>query len=351
MAPSEGKLEELDEKTMDAIVKYVSNIRNGKIQGSEKIALATVDLLEQIISESESANVLSLCNTVRAAGRHITQALPTELVAANMVRRVLRAIRDEQRTHANQSAEGAGESLQRLVLAAPSRRATLGPAARDLREPIRDHISEIRGEVESSSAGICAQAARHVAAGGLVLAAAGGALLERFLRAAGRRHRLLLAEGPDVAESHAMAARLAGAGVSVTLVGLAAVPALMPRVNKVIIGAVAALAGGAALARAGALLVTTAAAHCAVEVLVLAPLHALSPLHACDRLRLAARAPAADALPYMSAESAAVRVEAPMYDLLPPDHITLFITNLGGSSPSYTYRLLSELYDPNDYQL
>lgn len=29
MAPSEGKLEELDEKTMDAIVKYVSNIRSG----------------------------------------------------------------------------------------------------------------------------------------------------------------------------------------------------------------------------------------------------------------------------------------------------------------------------------
>lgn len=29
MAPSEGNLEELDEKTMDAIVKYVSGIRSG----------------------------------------------------------------------------------------------------------------------------------------------------------------------------------------------------------------------------------------------------------------------------------------------------------------------------------
>lgn len=42
------------------------------------------------------------------------------------------------------SVEGAGESLQRLVLAAPSRRATLGPAATDLREPIRDQISEVK---------------------------------------------------------------------------------------------------------------------------------------------------------------------------------------------------------------
>lgn len=29
MAPSEGNLEELDEKTMDAVVKYVTSIRSG----------------------------------------------------------------------------------------------------------------------------------------------------------------------------------------------------------------------------------------------------------------------------------------------------------------------------------
>lgn len=41
-----------------------------------------------------------------------------------------------------QSSEYSGDSLQRLVLAAPSRRATL-PAHHDLREPIRDHIAEV----------------------------------------------------------------------------------------------------------------------------------------------------------------------------------------------------------------
>ncbi|KAG6463866.1 hypothetical protein O3G_MSEX014117 [Manduca sexta] len=45
------------------------------------------------------------------------------------------------------------------------------------------------------------------------------------------------------------------------------------------------------------------------------------------------------------------RVLAPRYDFVPPDHTTLFITNLGGSSPSYMYRLMSELYDPKDYNL
>ncbi|CAH2210222.1 jg21807 [Pararge aegeria aegeria] len=104
-----------------------------------------------------------------------------------------------------QSVEGAGESLQRLVLATPSRRATLGPTAQDLREPIRDHIA---------------------------------------------------------------------------------------------------------------------------EVIVLSPLYKLSPLHACDRQHFSTLAPAHKALPYMSFESAVARVICPQYDLVPHDHITLFITNL-----------------------
>ncbi|CAH2101595.1 unnamed protein product [Euphydryas editha] len=352
MPPTEGSLKDLDDKTSESVVKFVSEVRSGKIQGSENIAVATVDLLEKIISESETTNALSLCNLVRAVGRNLVQALPTELAAGNMVRRVLRAIRDEQRAHANQSVEGAGESLQRLVLAAPSRRATLGPAARDLKEPIRDHIAELRAELDASTSSISSQARSHVHADELLLTYGASALVECFLRAAGtRRFRLLLAEGPDVAESHAMAARLATAGVSVALVGGAAVGALMPRVNKVVLGAAAALAGGAALATAGALAVTAAAAHHAVSVVVLSPLWSLSALHARGGQLFEALAPASRALPYQGVESALVRVEAPLYDVVPPEHITLFITNLGGSSPSYIYRLLSELYDPNDYQL
>uniref|UniRef100_S4NTZ6 Translation initiation factor eIF2B subunit beta n=1 Tax=Pararge aegeria TaxID=116150 RepID=S4NTZ6_9NEOP len=352
MAPLESKLNELDEKTMDSVVKFVSTIRSGKLRGSKNIAIATVDLLEQIISDAENTNALALISKVRAAGRTLVKALPAELSAHNMVRRVLRAVRDEQRSHANQSVEGAGESLQRLVLATPSRRATLGPTAQDLREPIRDHIAELRAELDSSTSAICSQAKEHVHADELILTYGASGLVERFLRAsATKRFRLLMAEGTEVSECHAMASRLATAGVSVTVISSAAVGALMPRVNKVVVGALGALSGGAALASAGLLAVTTAAAHRAVSVIVLSPLYKLSPLHACDRQHFSTLAPAHKALPYMSFESAVARVICPQYDLVPHDHITLFITNLGGSSPSYIYRLLSELYDPMDYQL
>ncbi|XP_045541077.1 translation initiation factor eIF-2B subunit beta isoform X2 [Papilio machaon] len=317
MPPSEGPAKELDEKCEELIVKYVSDIRSGKLEGSLNIAMATVSLLEQIISESQNPTAFELCSTIRAVGRQIVRALPQELAATNMVRRVLRAIRDEQPSNANQSGEGAGESLQRLVLAPHSRAA---PAdTKDLIEPVRDFIAELRGELDSSTQSVCGQAREHVHADELVLTYGASRLVERFLRAAApRRYRLLLAESSDVKQSHAMAARLSAAGVNVTLVSAAAVTALMSRVNK---------------------------------VLALAPLYKLSPLHACEQHHFNVPDSAHSALPYQSSESATARVVAPRYDFIPPNHITLFITNLGGSSPSYIYRLLSELYDPSDYQL
>ncbi|KAG6463867.1 hypothetical protein O3G_MSEX014119 [Manduca sexta] len=285
MSPLESPVKELDEKFLEAVGKFVANVKNGKIDGSHNIAVATVTLLEQIISDSPHATAYELSSTLRAVGRHLRDVLPLQLVAGNMVRRVLRAVRDEARAAANQDGEGAGESLQRLVLAAPSRRATFGPDHQDLREPLRDHIAELRAELESTVSSVCAQARAHVRAE-LVLArggggAAGAALLERFLRlAAHDKYTLLLAESTDVHESHAMASRLAAAGVSVTVIPTAAVYAVMSRVNKVVVSVSAALGGGAALGEAGLLAVTSAAKYHNVPVShTSAPVHYTYVLH------------------------------------------------------------------------
>jgi translation initiation factor eIF-2B subunit beta len=38
-----------------------------------------------------------------------------------------------------------------------------------------------------------------------------------------------------------------------------------------------------------------------------------------------------------------------VFDYVPPELITLFISNIGGNAPSYIYRLMSELYHPEDH--
>ena len=46
-----------------------------------------------------------------------------------------------------------------------------------------------------------------------------------------------------------------------------------------------------------------------------------------------------------------VHIPSPAFDYVPPHLISLFVTDMGGYTPSYVYRLLAEFYDRNDYAL
>lgn len=46
-----------------------------------------------------------------------------------------------------------------------------------------------------------------------------------------------------------------------------------------------------------------------------------------------------------------VHIPSPTFDYVPPHLVSLFVTDMGGYTPSYVYRLLAEFYDRNDYML
>ena len=46
-----------------------------------------------------------------------------------------------------------------------------------------------------------------------------------------------------------------------------------------------------------------------------------------------------------------VNFNIPAYDYVPPEFITIYLTNHGSQNPSYIYRLFSELYSQDDYFL
>lgn len=43
-----------------------------------------------------------------------------------------------------------------------------------------------------------------------------------------------------------------------------------------------------------------------------------------------------------------VEILSPAYDYVPPRFVSTFVTNVGGNSPSYIYRLLEECYCEED---
>ncbi|GBP36431.1 Translation initiation factor eIF-2B subunit beta [Eumeta japonica] len=385
MSPLSGvqNVMELDEKYHTRIVQFVSKINTGKLEGSCSIALATLTFLEQIVNDTilpstddlkeereqedlVRKQVSSAVGVIREVGKRLRQALPGEHVVSNIVCRVLRILRDVARNKSEGSADG-GDSLQRLVRGGTTPGDACDPNDHGgLRSLTLGYIDELRNELESSASAIEELSGEQIHAQELILTVGASRLVERFLKKAFtmRPFNLVVVGCGRPARTHAMAGRLSTAGIPVTVVGASHAAAVMARANKCVLGVRAVLAGGALLTIAGSHAVALAAEHHSVPLVALAPLYKLAPTYANGARAAHSLGPPHIALPYECDPGGEAYAYAPLYDHVPPDLVTLFVTNQfrfmgrghsvcssGAFSPSYIYRQLSELYDPSDYQL
>ncbi|KAG1654754.1 hypothetical protein FOA52_003668 [Chlamydomonas sp. UWO 241] len=266
-----------------------------------------------------------------------------------------------------------------------------GKAAQWKRKPqIIESINELIDELDNIQQSITIQGVEHIHAKEVILTIGMSLTTLQFLKEASKKRdfQVVVAEGAPTFAGHSMARKLSDAGIQTTLIPDSAVFAMMARANKVLVGAHAVLANGGVVAPVGVSLVSLAAKKHAVPLVVLVGLHKLSPLFPTDpdltyndfRSPAAVAdfdvmgeafssgergAPAGGALFYSGPPPApgrslpdgakqlspTVHVPSPAYDYVPPHLISLFVTDLGGHTPSYVYRLLAEFYDRDDYML
>ena len=115
------------------------------------------------------------------------------------------------------------------------------------------------------------------------------------------------------------------------------------------------LANGGLLAHTGAHMIAQAAKHHSVP-LVLSGLYKLTPLYPSDQDTFNELGSPGAVLPFEQADpSSATKAEAvvynPAYDYVPPELVSLLITNQGAHLPAYIYRLLAEVYHQEDHFL
>jgi len=176
----------------------------------------------------------------------------------------------------------------------------------------------------------------------------------RFLRAAHQRSvkfEVLVAESSPRQDGQDMAVELVKAGITTTLVPEAALFVMMPRVSKVIVGAHAIMSNGGVLSAAGVHLAALVARKHGVPLMVCASLIKLTPRYPYDLEFLSCLSNPADVLSHtMLQRPDDVGVLNPRFDYIPPELVSLFVTDHGCHTPSFIYRLLEEYYDTEDYQ-
>lgn len=128
-----------------------------------------------------------------------------------------------------------------------------------------------------------------------------------------------------------MAVNLAKAKIKTTLISDVAIFAMMSRVNKVIIGTHTVMANGGLRAISGVHTVAQAAKHYSVPVMVLLPLYKLAPLYHSSDKHNSFNCHVSPMHGVIEGANAPLleRIHAynPMFDYVPPELVTLFISN------------------------
>eukprot|EP01101_Sappina_pedata_P012406 TRINITY_DN8521_c0_g1_i1.p1 TRINITY_DN8521_c0_g1~~TRINITY_DN8521_c0_g1_i1.p1 ORF type:complete len:365 (-),score=128.66 TRINITY_DN8521_c0_g1_i1:7-1101(-) len=343
-------------------------LRRNQIVGSYAVANFIAKLFEKLIGEHEWKSSQHLIDIVRNVGRQLSEAQPLELAIGNVVRRILFIIREEYEEFIKENPIEASHSAAQqppMLRRSASQlfNVLVNSGTNDLSDPqnlksnIISAIEELRDEISDSYINISEQSTDHIHTNEVIMIVGKSLTVTEFLKAASskRKFHVIVVESSPSCEGKATALELSKHGIQTTLIPDSAVFAVMARVNMVIAGSHAVMANGGLITNSGLHTVALAAKRYSIPFVVTVCLYKLTPLYPYenDSLSFNHILNPSSILNFQEYADLAKNVEVidPAYDYIPPELVSLFITNFGAHSPSYVYRLLAEYYHPDDYSL
>lgn len=198
---------------------------------------------------------------------------------------------------------------------------------------------------------ITGQAREHIHSNDVILTYGRSNMLVQFFEEASKEifFEVVVAESAPSYSGHQTAKTLSDKGISATLIPDSAVFALMTRVDKVIISTHSIMANGGLVTHTGAYMIALAAQAHSVPVYVVGATYKMTPLYPFDFLTFNELL-SPQVVFQLTEEDVKDKVEVvvPAYDYVPPELISLYITNLGGQTPKYIYRVFTEFYSQDD---
>ncbi|KAG9013243.1 GCD complex subunit gcd7 [Tulasnella sp. 427] len=393
-----------DKATQKHVEALVSKLRRRQVVGSHATAIETVLLMRQVISAARFTSLDQLVTIVKAAGRQIIEAQPKEHSIGNIVRKVLRLIREEFNAAAAAagatSSQGSTPPARSRNLPPPTPASAAVPASSSLsnfvllghprshqslaveqasrgltrqssmhseqtedfkamsvKPVLIDAIKDVIDELETVYDGVAKNARDHIHSDEIILTIGKSRTVEAFLKGAAhyRKFTVIVAETAPSFSGRDMAQSLSASGISTVLVPDSCVYALMSRVNKVILGAHAVLANGGVFAISGSLIAASAARAHATPVVICTGQYKFTPLwnlyHEYAAVDFGDPAQVLAMKDTEGIDMDKVDIVNPYYDYVKPELVDVLITNEGDHPPSYVYRVVKEAYDEEDSDL
>jgi len=375
------------------IERFCNNVKQSTYTRTIDLALATILILKKLIGESKWSNANELINLIRSQAHRLNDGQPIDSIIFNIIRRILKLIREVSVRIIHGKNEGSDVSLTlqavltdrattstlpdeenenvdrnplakkfpsaSIVEALPLNNIEGSVSVQQLRPELMDDLSWYASEIELSVSNLAQQALAHIHANEIILTLGYSHTVEQFFRYAASKKRqfhVFILEHAPFYTGHKMAINLSQDPkypVPVTVVTDSAVFAIMARVNKIVIGTRSLLANGGLTAKTGTYNLALAAKNYNVPLLVCAPPYKFSPtyLPSFDPVMCNSFPSPENILSYESIFQSSLDIVVPMHDYVPPELVTLIIGSGMGNAASYVYRIVSELYSAEDNDL
>jgi len=375
------------------IERFCNNVKQSTYTRTIDLALATILILKKLIGESKWSNANELINLIRSQAHRLNDGQPIDSIIFNIIRRILKLIRevsvriihgknegsdvsltlqavltdrattstlpDEENENADRNPLAKKFPSASIVEALPLNNIEGSVSVQQLRPELMDDLSWYASEIELSVSNLAQQALAHIHANEIILTLGYSHTVEQFFRYAASKKRqfhVFILEHAPFYTGHKMAINLSQDPkypVPVTVVTDSAVFAIMARVNKIVIGTRSLLANGGLTAKTGTYNLALAAKNYNVPLLVCAPPYKFSPtyLPSFDPVMCNSFPSPENILSYESIFQSSLDIVVPMHDYVPPELVTLIIGSGMGNAASYVYRIVSELYSAEDNDL
>jgi len=339
------------------------------VGGSNECALKTVNILRTIVAKSKWSTAQDLIEKIKAHGAKIFSARPYELCISNVTKRILYFIREEYASSQFEEIKNKTDEKSMQVLLKKSSLIDINRAGvirvfdedegqnelnetyNNLKSNVLESIKDLLDEITSIYSNVSDQAFEHVHSNEVIMTLGRSHTVLGFLIEAGRKRKfnVIVADSAPTYDGRDMALKLSQEGIETTLIPDTGIHAMMSRVNKVIVGTHAVLANGGLIAPSGTHMLALAAKYHSVPFLVCTGLYKLSPVYYSQDSFIELKNPSEVIDLEDVNDKGDISVFNPSRDYVPPELVSLYITNTGGYNPSYIYRLLAEYYHPEDF--
>ena len=367
-------------------------LRKKAYTNSTTICIETAELFRDIIKHTIENKMINSFSVLVDLIRHLCKLFiavdPLQFSIGNVIKRILYIVREEidksvtlqstkrdEHTHLRRIMSVT--SLNRLidyktVKVLPKSQPQTGGTLSSIQESkeeesiteemkgaldnILNSIEELISELNLISEAIKYQAKDYIDDGETILTANHSEQLEEFFieAAKSKKFKVIVTESAPSLNGVIQAKNLIAKGIDTTVISDSAVYAIMPKVNKVIIGTRSIMANGGLISYNGVYNVCLCARMFSVPVVVVGGSFKLTPMytfgHETFNEFLSPDVIYGKEVKYKD-DIRNIKFHTPAYDYVPPELVTVYITNNGSQNPAYIYRLFSELYSQEDYFL